>query len=381
MLEELERVRAHRAHVSEPDRATTEAAFAALAMAIHEEARDGSAPRRRWAHRRRRLVLAGGLACGSLAIAGAFGLRPDATSPPSALAAQMNQLAQVAAGQAWTGIPGPGQYLYTESYGLSGIDTMGNGQECQVSVVQHRQIWIATDGSGAIAESDTNAQFTSPADQAACAQMHVTDAGSEDNSWSSSFPAGGLSFPTNDWRSLSTDPATLLKQIHQLDGGPNVPAEWFTNLADFLRESDTPPAIRAALYRAAALIPGVKLLGAQTDPRGGSGLGLGYYDAAGDLTAELIINQQSARLQAEEYFGAGGKLSSWYVYEPSKIVGSHPDFPMTQATTVAPVPLGQATTSTPKPAGQATTSTPKPAGQATTSTPTRASASKAPGVS
>src|SRR5579862_4680190 len=98
--------------------------------------------------RRRRLVLAGGLATIALALAGVFGL-DTASAPQSALAAQLNQLAKVAASQAWTGIPGPGQYLYTESQGLTESATMGNDQECSVSQVEHRQIWISTDGSGA----------------------------------------------------------------------------------------------------------------------------------------------------------------------------------------------------------------------------------------
>ncbi len=45
-----------------------------------------------------------------------------------------------------------------------------------------------------------------------------------------------------------------------------------------MRESDVPPVIRAALYKATALIPGVKLLGPQTDPAGQTGLGVAYYD-------------------------------------------------------------------------------------------------------
>ena len=73
----------------------------------------------------------------------------------------MNQLAQVAAGQAWTGIPGPGQYLYTESEGPTETDTMGNGQECAVCQLEHRQIWIATDGSGALSETRDHGKFTS----------------------------------------------------------------------------------------------------------------------------------------------------------------------------------------------------------------------------
>lgn len=358
---ELDLVRAYRADVPEPDAATITAARTELLEAIAREpdraahqARPRRAPRNdssrrqlRRLQRRRRFVLAGALATVGVGIAGALGLTTAAT-PVSALAAQMNRLARVAASQAWTGIPGPGQYLYTESQGPTESDTMANGKECVVSQMDHRQSWIATDGSGAIDETRDRSSFTSAADQAVCATLQITDPASQDSSWQNRFPAGGLSFPTNDWRSLSTDPSTLLKQVHQRDGGPDTPAEWFTNVADFMRESDVPPAIRAALYQATALIPGVRSLGQQVSPAGQSGLAVAFY-AGGQPTHELIFDQQTGRLLTEEYFDDSGRMTDWTAYTEQKIVNSVPDYPMSP--------------------------------QATTSTPTSSAGSNAPGVS
>jgi hypothetical protein len=339
MLDELERVRAHRADVPLPAAATVAAAKADLIEAIRLEAqpRSDRSPaaqlRVRRLQRRRRLVLAAGLATVGVGVAGLLGL-DTANAPQSALAAQMNQLAKVAASQDWTGIPGPGQYLYTESDGLTSASTGGNdNQMCTVSQVEHRQIWIATDGSGALNDVRDQSRFTSAADQTVCAAMGITDPSSQNSSWNNRFPAGGLSFPTNDWKSFSTDPATLLKQVHQRDGGPDTPAEWFTNVADMMRESDVPPAIRAALYQSAALIPGVKLLGTQTDPDGQTGLAVGYPYASGQIHAELIFDQQTGRLLAEEYYDPSGKLTDWYAYKVQKIVDSTPSYPVEQAST------------------------------------------------
>ena len=345
MLDELEdvlvRVRAYRADATEPGDAVMAAARMELIEAITHEAPPPvaagaasgtrsptrfSSARLRSLQRRRRFVLAGGLATVGIGVAGLLGFDTAAT-PVSALAAEMNQLAKVAASQDWTGIPGPGQYLYTESQGLTESDSMANGQECVVSQVEHRQIWIATDGSGAINDTRDQSKFTSAGDQATCAAMQITDPSTQNNTWSSRFPAGGLSFPTNDWKSLSTDPATLLKQVHQRDGGPDTAAESFTNVADFMRESDVPPAIRAALYQATALIPGVKLLGQQADPVGQTGLGVAYY-AGGEPTHELIFDQQTGRLLAEEYFDTSGKLNDWYSYTAQRIVDSVPNYQM-----------------------------------------------------
>lgn len=374
---ELERLRAYRSDVPEPDAATVAAARLELMEAVGREPRPATArgergPRAsrslrsraqlRRLQRRRRFALAGGLATVGVAVAGVLGLTTAAT-PVSALAAQMNQLAKVAASQDWTGIPGPGQYLYTESEGLTEADTGAAGKECVIQLVDHRQIWRATDGSGALHESTSDGHFTSAADASVCASMHVT-ASSEDVSGGNRYPAGGLSFLTNDWKSFSTDPATLLKQVHQRDGGPDTPAEWFVNVGDFMRETDVPPAIRAALYKAAALIPGVQLLGAQTDPTGQTGLGVGY-DSSSGYRSELIFDQQSGRLLAEEYFDPSGKLTEWTAYTAQRIVDALPNYPMSPNT---PSSTSSRTSSAPQ--GQTTTTT--AAGTATSSTPVQA---------
>jgi RNA polymerase sigma-70 factor (ECF subfamily) len=389
MLEEheLEHVRAYRTGVAGPDDAVVAAARLKLMQAIGEEsgpARRESKPRPtrerlRRLQRRRRFVLAGGLATVGVGLAGALGLSTAAT-PVSALAAQMNRLAIVAAGQSWSGIPGPGQYLYTESEAVYDIDTYAQGKTCVIAALHHRQIWIATDGSGALNDNESHFQFSSPADQAECAAMGVTDPSAPTvvgtNSGGSRFPAGGLSFPTNDWKSLSSDPATLLTQIHERDGGPETPAELFTNVADFMRESDVPPVIRAALYKATALIPGVKLLGPTATHDGQSGLGVAFY-ADGQPTHALIFDQSTGRLLGELYFGSSGEVVNWVDYLQQQIVDSVPNYPMASSqanpsgtdtagdTTSTPAQTTTAATST-----QTTTSAPTAPAQATTSTPT-----------
>jgi hypothetical protein len=275
----------------------------------------------------RRIALAGGIAVVALAIGGVLGVR-GISNPPSALAAEMDQLARVAASQDWTGIPGPGQYLYTESH--SPHLAAGNWTSCQVSYDEDDQTWIATDGSGAIRKSYNDLQFASPTAKAACASHGVTDPNSvmpNPFRGGTRFPAGGVGFPTKDWKSLSTDPATLLKQVHQQDGGPDTPAEWFTNVADFMRYSDVPPVIRAVLYHATALIPGVKLLGTRTTHDGQTGLAVAFY-ANGKPTQELIFDQQTGRLLGEQYYNNGGIGPDWVDYVDQKIVGSVPDYPL-----------------------------------------------------
>jgi hypothetical protein len=88
-----------------------------------------------------------------------------------------------------------------------------------------------------------------------------------------------------------------------------------------------PPAIRAALYQAAALIPGVKLMGSQVDQAGQTGLGVGFY-GSGRLSAELIFDQSTGALLAEQYFDSHGELSDWTAYLQQKIVDAVPNYPL-----------------------------------------------------
>jgi hypothetical protein len=344
MTEELERVRAFLADEPPPSEATTAAARAALSQLMRNEDPDIAPanatpatspltrrPRERNRKRRSRptwrtrAAIAVALTCVGVVIAGALG-SPTATNPPSAAAAALYQLARVAANQRWTGTPGPGQYLYTKSEGLTESDTMASNRECAVKLVDHREIWIATDGTGAIRESQRDAHFTSAQDGAVCALMHIQDPATQDSSSTSRFGPGGLSFPTNHWHALSTDPAQLLVQLRRFDGGPRDPGEDFVHIGDFLRESDTPPAIRAVLYRAAALIPGVRLLGPTRDHAGRVGLGVAWF-SHGHPNHELIFSQHTAALLGESYFTVSGKLDTWTVYLESKIVNSLPAAP------------------------------------------------------
>src|SRR5205085_1097050 len=156
-------------------------------------------------------------------------------------------------------------------------------------------------------ETDRDGHFTSARDQSDCRLDHVTDPASQAGGGTDRFRPGGLAFPTNNWHALSTDPAKLLVQLRKLDGGPRDAGEDFVHIGDFLRESDAPPAIRAALYRAAKLIPGVRLLGPTADHAGRFGLGVAFLAGAHPV-AELIFDRRTAALLGEEDFTRSGVL-------------------------------------------------------------------------
>ena len=337
MIDELERVRAFRAAEPPPSEAATAAARSMLLKLIHErptteqpgapsllhgQADEGPRPRRyAW---RGRVAIAVALTCAGIAIAGVLG-SPTATSPASATAAALEQLARVAAAQPWSGIPGRGQYLYTRSVWLNlGTTEATHNRLCHFQYVVRRQSWIATNGAGELREATSHARFTSAKDRSTCRLAHISPAQlAQDTTVNQRFGRGGLSFPTNRWHTLSTNPARLLKQLRPLDGGPRTPREDFVHIGDFLRESDAPPAIRAALYRAAKLIPGVRLLGPTRDHAGRLGLGVAWF-SHGRPDSELIFDRRTAALLGEGSFGRSGKLDQWTVYLQSKIVNRLP---------------------------------------------------------
>lgn len=280
--------------------------------------RRAAAARRLLRRRPAQLALAVALA-GALVAVGLTNLN-FTTGPTTAAAAALQRLARIAASGPSL-VPGPGQYLYVRSVSDYPATDFTNG--CVSYAVDHRQVWVAADGSGLLRESGGRPTFTSAADQARCQNSDPTlsSASRLSNTW---FAADCFTLgPTNNMQSLSTDPSTLLTQMRTIDGGPNTPAEDFVRVGDFLRETDASPALRAALYRVAALIPGVQLLGTVQDHFGREGLGVAL--TSDNVRNELIFNSQTAALMGEESTGSTSAPNSWAVYLNSSVVDSLPD--------------------------------------------------------
>jgi hypothetical protein len=107
------------------------------------------------------------------------------------------------------------------------------------------------------------------------------------------FCGGGVNDPTYRFlQKLPTDPQALLSFIyHQIRGerwGSELAGEEFTTIGDMIRESIVPPKTAAGLFRAAALIPGVRLVGHVTNAVGRPGIGVSFK-GHGDLAASEWI--------------------------------------------------------------------------------------------
>lgn len=324
MIDDLERVRSFRADEPPVTDESRRAARAALAQAMASSSQPNRGPSSRSPrppNRRRAWLLRGGVVAvavlAALVIVGLAG-SGSVTAPSTAAAAVLRQLANIAAAGPST-VPAAGQYLFVDSENDYPAISVGRHGNCVTYATDHRQVWIGADGSGLLRDTNGPTRFTSLADRATCVRMlphGQPRAGQTSNLWFAArcFMLG----PTDDMQALSTNPRVLLRQMRRIDGGTPGPAEDFVHVGDFLRETDASPALRAALYRAAALIPGVHLLGMARDHLGRRGLGVAY-DSRGNHS-ELIFNPSTSALMGEQQAMASLPGSSWAVYLQSRIV-------------------------------------------------------------
>lgn len=116
--------------------------------------------------------------------------------------------------------------------------------------------------------------------------------------------AGSLNDPTYRLlQTLPTSPRALLAMIYRVERGhgPSREQEAFVTIGDLLRNTIAPPKVAAALYRAAALIPGVTLVHHATDAIGRQGVAVARIGpgAYGGVREELIFSRGTLQLIGE----------------------------------------------------------------------------------
>lgn len=249
-----------------------------------------------------------------------FGLLPLSSGPNAAAAAALNQVADVAA--ALPDGPRDGyRHTKSEGAGLSGVGGWPdhpNGIWALVPV--SREIWIKPDGSGRLIESRGEPIWFGPADRAAWQAAGSPDLRGTPESdrrfgptppgvdpWAPQ-PDGSLFFQDVD--PLPTDPGSLRQLIDgrvdewaAANGGGATDYERFTIIGDLLRETAAVPKVREALYRVAAGLNGVELIGSVKDRAGRTGTGVSMTNAQSSRGLEqrvLIFDPHTAALLAEE---------------------------------------------------------------------------------
>ena len=104
-------------------------------------------------------------------------------------------------------------------------------------------------------------------------------------------------------QTLPTNPHALLAMIYRIERGhgPGPAQEAFVTIGDLLRNTIAPPKVAAALYRAAALIPGVTLVPDATDAIGRHGVAVARIGPGvdGGVREELIFSRATLQLIGE----------------------------------------------------------------------------------
>jgi hypothetical protein len=174
--------------------------------------------------------------------------------------------------------PGPGQYIYIKSevsyLSVSHTDT--DDSKTLVQPLHIREVWNSPDGK----------------------QGWLDEPGYK--------PKGGITLdsdvesslnaPSYDYlKTLPTDPDVLLKKIYkETKGQGNSPdQEAFTTVGDLLGEELAPAKLNAALYRAAAKIPGVVVVDHAKDAAGREGIALAHVDQKSGERTEWIFDRKT----------------------------------------------------------------------------------------
>ena len=190
-------------------------------------------------------------------------------------------------------------YSYTKVNGAS-LVTVGDGTGYSALVPVVIETWVALDGSGRRVSSIGLPVLLGRRDRdkwQAAGRPPLGEAEASDVS----FGPGKLS--EAEVEALPTDPERLFEAIKERATATDTPvsAEMLVVVADLLSSPAAAPELRAGLYRVAAEIPGIELIGRTTDPVGRQGIAVAITsDYSGALSRrELIFSPHDARLLAE----------------------------------------------------------------------------------
>ncbi len=263
------------------------------------------APRRRRRHLAR-VGLASAFAAVAVGIVVAVSLRGGAANPPSAAAAVLQRAARAAEAAGGPRQLRPGEYWYVKSiWTIAGVqlaEPSGRGSDTIVDALStyERQAWIGLDRPGRV-ESHVVGPITF---LSAAARRQWIRAGRprELPGFNGSLPPNAFIEPYRQLLSLPTNVGVLWQLLYR-GAGNGSPAwkrhEMFTEIGDLLREDPIPAKVRAALYRVAARIPGIQVLGLTRDGIGRPALAIALNDSLYGARSELLFDPKSARLLGE----------------------------------------------------------------------------------
>ncbi|MFH8580898.1 CU044_5270 family protein [Streptomyces zaomyceticus] len=206
-----------------------------------------------------------------------------------------------------------GQYIYIETRSANTyVKTVGDESSVVSTPLHTRQSWRSPDGlDGWLIEPGT----TGP--------EGITLAGPDETG---DTPKPHLGAPSHDYlAALPTDPDALLRKIYkETEGqGSGRDQQAFTTIGDLLVESWPSPRLTAALYRAAAEIPGVVLVDNATDAAGRKGVAVARLDESSGQRTEWIFDSKTLAFLGERTVQVKGTGGEGGLIKPGTVVFTH----------------------------------------------------------
>jgi len=304
-MDELTELRAFRADLA-PGAPTARAAARARLLRA-------PAPRRRRRDRRRAiLATATVVAAAGATVAIVSGLDEGHVAPAPATAAEaLRHAADTAEQAAGPGVPDDDQYFYVASEGTemtTSAPTSDPADAFSYLYTKRREIWLSVDRSGRLSESPIGPhRWLTPKDRSNWIAAGRPDTGDRRRSDEPMdaihhYFIGDERFTTQQLRDFDPTPRELFDRLRSRvgDRGVSSDGEVFVEIADALREAPQTPQLRATLYRALALVPGVQLLGNVHDRLGRAAIGVAYPQRNG-LRQELLFDPKTAEILNERH--------------------------------------------------------------------------------
>jgi hypothetical protein len=300
-MDELDALRAFRAEMPDPPATAQAAARARIATTQRR-------PRRA---RRAMLVTAAAVATAGATVAIVSGLDEGHVAPAPATAREaLRQAADVAEQRSRPGVPRDDQFFYVASEGtelVSSFPTRHPKDSFSYLYTKRREVWLSVDRSGLLSEEQVGPpRWVTPRDRENWIKAGRQGATAEHGPRQEPMDAihqyyiGDERFTTAQLLAFDPTPQQLFDRLRSRvgDRGQSRDGEVFVEIADALREAPQTPRLRATLYRALALVPGVQLLGELRDRLGREAIGVAFTEHTG-LRQELLFDPQTAEILNE----------------------------------------------------------------------------------
>ncbi|MDA0179373.1 CU044_5270 family protein [Solirubrobacter phytolaccae] len=223
------------------------------------------------------------------------------TTPPATAAEVLRAVAGVAQDTP-APVPRDDQYYYVRSRttNLSMFAGVDPKHEHAVTLVEaDREIWQSLKRPGQMTVKVIGKRPLTPADAGRRQGPDVAVPGGGRVGKQHHYLLGTERLSRAELLAYPTDPQVVYDRIraHVGSGGDSREGQVFDAISSALRERPAPPALRAALYGALALTPGVTLAGTVTDRAGRTGTAVAFTEVG--VRTELIFDPRTSELLGE----------------------------------------------------------------------------------